>query len=152
MSHPSVQYVPGGDASNLTADGLIDLFHSLPPAYRNVGAWMMNSKTVGAVRKLKSSTGNYLWVDSLVAGNPPTILSRPVIEAVDMPDIGANAFPIVFGDFNSGYRIYDRIGLTILRDPFTQATNGLVRFHARRRVGGDVVKAEALRKLKISVS
>ena len=152
MVHPGVQYVPGGDAINLLANGLIDVFHALPPAYRNVGVWFMNSTTVGAVRKLVTSTGAPLWVDSLAAGNPPTILGRPVIEAVDMPDIAGNAFPIVFGDFNSAYRIYDRIGLTILRDPFTQATNGLVRFHARRRVGGDVVKAEALRKLKIATS
>ena len=152
MVHPSVSFIPGGDASNLTADGLIDLFHALPPAYRNVGAWMMNGTTVGAVRKLVTSTGHPLWVDSLAAGNPPTILGRPVIEAIDMPDVGAGNFPIVFGDFNSAYRIYDRVGLTVLRDPFTQAANGLVRFHARRRVGGDVVLPEAIRKLKISVS
>ena len=123
-----------------------------PPAYRGNGAWMMNSTTVGAVRKLVTSTGAPLWVDSLAAANPPTILGRPVIEAIDMPDIAANAFPVVFGDFNSAYRIYDRVSLTLLRDPFTQATNGLVRFHARRRVGGDVVLAEAIRKLKIATS
>jgi HK97 family phage major capsid protein len=152
MSHPGVQYSPGGDAALLTANGLIDLFHAVPPAYRQLGAWMMNSTTVGAVRKLVTTTGAPLWVDSLAAGNPATILGRPVIEAIDMPDIAANAYPVVFGNFNQAYRIYDRVGLTILRDPFTQATNGLVRFHARRRVGGDVVKAEAIRKLKISVS
>ena len=61
----------------------------------------MNSTTVGAVRKLVTSTGTPLWVDSLAAGNPPTILGRPVIEAIDMPDIAANAFPVVFGNFNS---------------------------------------------------
>ena len=152
MTHPSVLYTPGGDAALLTANGLIDLFHAVPPAYRQLGAWMMNSTTVGAVRKLVSSTGNPLWVDSLAAGNPPTILGRPVIEAIDMPDVASNSYPVVFGNFNQAYRIYDRVSLTLLRDPFTQATNGLVRFHARRRVGGDVVKAEAIRKLKISVS
>lgn len=152
MVHPSVLYTPGGDAALLTANGLIDLFHAVPPAYRQLGAWMMNSTTVGAVRKLVSSTGNPLWVDSLAAGNPPTILGRPVIEAIDMPDVASNSYPVVFGNFNQAYRIYDRVSLTLLRDPFTQATNGLVRFHARRRVGGDVVKAEAIRKLKISVS
>jgi HK97 family phage major capsid protein len=152
MVHPTVGYTPGGDANLLLANGLIDLFHALPPAYRQNGAWMMNSTTVGAVRKLVTTTGAPLWVDSLAVGNPPTILGRPVIEAIDMPDIAANAYPVVFGDFNSAYRIYDRVSLALLRDPFTQATNGLVRFHARRRVGGDVVKAEAIRKLKISVS
>jgi HK97 family phage major capsid protein len=153
MVHPAVSYYAGGDASNLTANGIIGLFHALPPAYRQVGAWMMNSTTVGAVRKLVTSgSGAPLWVDSLAAGNPPTILGRPVIEAIDMPSVAANAFPIVFGDFNSAYRIYDRIGMTLLRDPFTQATNGLVRFHARRRVGGDVVLPEAILKLKIATS
>ena len=152
MVHPTVAYTPGGDANLLLANGLIDLFHALPPAYRQNGAWMMNSTTVGAVRKLVTTTGAPLWVDSLAVGNPPTILGRPVIEAIDMPDIASNAYPVVFGDFNSAYRIYDRVSLTLLRDPFTQATNGLVRFHARRRVGGDVVKAEAIRKLKIATS
>ena len=104
MVHPAVNYTPGGDASLLTYDGLIDLFHAVPPAYRQLGAWMMNSTTVGAVRKLVSSTGNPLWVDSLAVGNPSTILGRPVIEAIDMPDIAANAFPVVFGNFNQAYR------------------------------------------------
>lgn len=152
MVHPSVAYTPGGDASLLLANGLIDLFHAVPPAYRQLGAWMMNSTTVGAVRKLVTTTGAPLWVDSLAAGNPATILGRPVIEAIDMPDIASNAYPVVFGNFNQAYRIYDRVSLALLRDPFTQATNGLVRFHARRRVGGDVVKAEAIRKLKIATS
>ena len=75
-----------------------------------------------------------------------------MIEAIDMPDVASNSYPVVFGNFNQAYRIYDRVSLTLRRDPFTQATTGLVRFHARRRVGGDVVKAEAIRKLKISVS
>ena len=153
MAHPAVSYYAGGNASALTAAGIIDLFHAVPPAYRQVGAWMMNSTTVGAVRNLVTSgSGAPLWVDLLAAGNPPTILGRPVIEAIDMPSVAANAFPIVFGDFNSAYRIYDRIGMTLLRDPFTQATNGLVRFHARRRVGGDVVLPEAILKLKIATS
>ncbi len=88
----------------------------------------------------------------LAAGQPETILGRPAVEAVDMPDIAANAYPVVFGDFASAYRIYDRIALSLLRDPYTQATNGLTRFHARRRVGGRVVRAEAIRKLKIATS
>jgi HK97 family phage major capsid protein len=124
----------------------------LPPAYRGNGVWMINSTSVAAVRKLSTSVGAPLWADSLAIGNPSTILGRPVIETVDMPDIASGTFPIVFGDFNQAYRIYDRVSLSFLRDPFTQATKGLVRFHARRRVGGDVVKAEAIRKLKMAVS
>jgi HK97 family phage major capsid protein len=69
-----------------------------------------------------------------------------------MPDIGGNGFPIIFGDFWNGYRVFDRISLSILRDPYSQASNGLTRFYGRRRVGGGVGKAEALRKLKIATS
>ena len=72
-------------------------------------------------------------------------------EITDMPDEGADTFPIAFGDFRRAYLIVDRINLSILRDPFTQGTSGTIRFIARRRVGGQVVLAEAIRKLKCSV-
>ncbi|MEJ0097868.1 MAG: phage major capsid protein [Bauldia sp.] len=69
-----------------------------------------------------------------------------------MPDVAGNAYPVAFGDFASAFRIYDRVALTLMRDPFTQATIGVTRFHARKRVGARVVRAEAIRKLKIATS
>jgi HK97 family phage major capsid protein len=152
MVHPDVAYTANGHATILSADALIDLFHSLPPAYRNAGAWMLNSTSIATIRKLKNTVGDYLWRDALSDSNPATILGRPVIEAVDMADVAAGTFPIAFGDFNSGYRIYDRVSLAVLRDPYTMAKKSLVRFHARRRVGGDVVRPEAIRKLKMATS
>lgn len=152
MVHPDVTYFPNGSTTVLNSDALIDLMYTLAPAYRNSGAWMMNGTTIATVRKLKDTVGQYLWQPSLIVGQPDTLLGRPVIEAIDMPDVGAGNFPIVFGDFNMGYRIYDRVSLTLIRDPFTQALNSLVRFHARRRVGGDVVRPLALRKLKMAAS
>lgn len=149
LTDTDVQTVANGHATELQVDGLIDIFHDLPAFYRNRGAWMMNAKTIGAVRKLKDADGNYLWRDSLVEGNPPTLLGRPVVDAPDMPDIEAASTPIAFGDFAEAYRIVDRIGLQVLRDPYSLATKGLVRFHARRRTGGRVVKAEAIRKLSM---
>ena len=113
---------------------------------------MLSSTSLAACRKLLNALGVSVWQPSLQAGQPDMLLGRPVIEAVDMPDIGAGNFPIVFGDFNLGYRIYDRVSLTFIRDPFTQALNALVRFHARRRVGGDVVRPQAIRKLKMATS
>jgi HK97 family phage major capsid protein/HK97 family phage prohead protease len=150
MVCPDIGFVSNGDVANLKADALIDLLYSLPPVYRNRGSWMMNGTTIAAVRKLKTTVGEYLWQESLADGAPPTLLGRPVIEAIDMPDIASGSFPILFGDFKSGYRIYDRVSLALLRDPFTQATNSLVRFHARRRVGGDVIRPAALMKLKMA--
>jgi HK97 family phage major capsid protein/HK97 family phage prohead protease len=152
MSDANINYTAGGDASAVKADGLIDIFYALAPAYRQRGTWMMNGSTLAAVRKLKDGQGQYLWQPALTAGQPETILGRPVVEAVDMPDIAGNAYPIAFGDFSTAYRIYDRVALSLLRDPYSVATSGLTRFHARRRVGGAVVRAEAIRKLKIATS
>lgn len=139
-----------GHATAITADGLIDLFYALNPAYRQRGVWMLSGTTLAAIRKLKDGQGQYLWMPGIAAGQPETILGRPAIEAVDMPAIGAGTYPVAFGDFASAYRIYDRVNISLMRDPYSVATSGLTRFHARRRVGGAVVRAEAIRKLKIA--
>lgn len=152
MSNADLDYTASGSATDVTADGLIDLMYDMAPAYRQRGVWMANGSTIATIRKFKDGQGQYLWQAGLQEGAPATILGRPVIEAPDMPDISGNAYPIVFGDFSVGYRIYDKVSLSILRDPYSVATSGLVRFHARRRVGGGVVRAEALRKLKVAVS
>jgi HK97 family phage major capsid protein len=149
-----IQEVVSGHASTLGSapgDLLIDLMAKLPTAYANNGAWLMNRLTLASVRKLKDSQGAYLWQPGIQAGQPSTLLSRPVIEAVDMDSVAAGKFPIVFGDW-SGYRIVDRVGLSILTDPFTRAKNGITIFHARKRVGGDVTHADKFVKLKIAAS
>lgn len=139
-------------AAAITADELINAFYDLPAFYRANATWGMNSGTLSAVRKLKTASGDYLWQPSLQAGQPELLLGRPVAELPDMEDIGAGNTPIVFGDFNQGYRIVDRVQLALLRDPFKLAENGQTRFHLRRRVGGGVVKAEALRKITNAAS
>ncbi len=148
--------MPTGNASTLgtaPADLLISFLYSFPKAYRQAGSWMMNASTLAQIRKLKDgTTGVYLWQPSYREGEPETILGRPVIEAPDMDDVGAAAQPIAFGDFKRGYRIYDRIGLSIFMDPYTQRTQGKVRFHARRRVGGGVVLPEAIKLIKCATS
>lgn len=134
-------------AAAFTADELIDLYHALPGAYAARAVWAMNRTTIGIVRKMKNAAGDYLWREPISEGNPATILGRPVVEFPDMPDPDAEEIPVVFGDFGSGFRIFDRVNLSVLRDPYSQQVNGLVRFHARRRVGGGVTKAEAFRTL-----
>jgi len=151
MADPTIPTVASGNASSFTADSLLDLYHSIPSAYRGNAVWGMNSNTLATARKLKDTAGNYLLATAGLAGAmATTLLGRPVVEMPDMPDVGANATPIVFGDFGQGYRIFDRVALSVLRDPYSQATNGMTRFHGRRRVAGGVAKAEALRKLKIA--
>lgn len=153
---PTVPVLPMGSADpNDTpkfTDALIKLLYSLAPAYRNNGSWMMNGLTIGRIRGLKDSTGRFMWMDSLAEGQPPTLLGRPVVEAIDMPDATAGATPIIYGDIASAYRVYDRVGLSVLRNPFTLDVYGQTRFTARRRVAGSVVRPEAIRKLKISAN
>ncbi|UJW85758.1 phage major capsid protein [Devosia sp. SL43] len=141
-----------GHATVLSADALIKMLYSLPGAFRNRGTWAMNGTTLATLRTLKDGQGNYLWQPSYQAGQPESILGRPVIEMLDMPDVAANAFPIAYGDFKAGYRIYDRVDLAILSNPFILATEGQTRFHARRRVGAGVVRPDAFRKLKMATS
>lgn len=151
-----VGYTFTGNASTLgsaPADKLVDLFYSLKAAYRKRGTWLMNGKTIGEVRKLKDPTsGLYLWQPALSADVPPTILGRPVVEDPEMPDIGSGTEPILFGDIGTAYRIIDRIGLSILVNPYLLATNGITRIHATRRVGGKVVQPAAIKKLRCATS
>lgn len=151
MINADIAYTPSGNASLVTADSLIALAYALPTAYRNAATWGMNSKTLGIVRTLKDGQGNYLWQPSYQAGQPETILGRPVVELPDMPDVAANAFPIILGDF-AGYRIVDRVAMSILSDPYSLAINGMTRIHASRRLGGSVVQAARFRKLKVATS
>jgi HK97 family phage major capsid protein len=155
LTDTGIASIVTGNASTLgtaPADKMIDAFYSLPAAYRANATWGMNSMTLAAVRKLKDSQGNFLWQPGLTAGQPETILGRPVAELPDMPDIAAGATPIVLGDFNQGYRVVDRVALALLRDPYSLATKGQTRFHLRRRVGGGVVKADAFKLIKVAAS
>lgn len=157
MSDTSVAYSVSGSASVIAdadggIDGLIDLLYAMHPFYRSRGVWMANGTTIGKLRKLKDADKQYIWQPSIREGQPDTLLGRPIIEAPDMPDISGGTYPLAFGDFATAYRIYDRVGMSILRDPLTQATSGLTRIHARKRVGGRLVRAEAIRKLKIGTS
>lgn len=151
MTNADIAYTTNGHATNLSADSLISLMYALPATYRNAGSWALNGTTLATIRKLKDGQGNYLWQPSYQAGQPETILGRPVVEMIDMPDIASDAFPILYGDF-SAYRIVDRVGLSILVNPYILATNGLTRIHATRRVGGGVLQAARFRKLKMATS
>ena len=144
--------VTTGAASTLgtsPSDTLIGVYHSLPSAHAQRAVWLMNRTTLGELRQIKDDNGRYLLVDPISQGMPMTILGRPVVEAVDMPDVAAGAVPIIFGDLQ-GYRIVDRVSFSLLRDPYSQATKGNVRLHARRRVGGDVTHTDRFIKVKVS--
>ncbi|WP_411891937.1 phage major capsid protein [Yoonia sp. SDW83-1] len=137
-------------AGVIDADDLITTFYRLKSPYRRVSAWMMNAATLAEVRKLKTASGDYIWRESIADGQPPTILGRPVYEAVDCPDPVSNSKAIIFGDFGTAYRIVSRLDIAVLRDPYSLAGKSAVKFHARQRVGGDVVQPEAARTIQVA--
>lgn len=154
MTNSDVGSVISGSDSAILADSLISLVHNIKSDYGRNGVFVFNRSTLAAIRKLKDTAGQYVFQAGmdLRGGAMATILGYPYVEATDMPSIAQNAFPVAFGDFRRAYMIVDRVNLAVLRDPFTQATTGNVRYIARRRVGGQVVQAEAINKLKISAS
>jgi HK97 family phage major capsid protein len=136
------------------ADGLISLFYTnLKTAYAKNATWVLNRQTLGSVRKLKDANKQYIWQPGYGAGAalPSTILGAPYVEMPDMPNEGANTTPIAVGDFNKGYRIVDRVMVSVLRDPYTLSNTGQILYRARKRVGGAVVLPEAIVKLQCHV-
>ena len=150
----SLGYVPTGAAGDFSAsepaDAIVDLVYSLGARYRANGTFVMNSKTAGAVRKMKDADGRFLWADSLAAGEPARLMGYPVLIAEDMPDIAANAYAIAFGDFRAGYTVAERPDLRILRDPFSSKPHVL--FYATKRIGGDVSDFAAIKLLKFATA
>ena len=150
----SLGYVVTGTAGDFDAvapgDAIVDLVYALGARYRANGAFLMNSKTAGAVRKLKDSNGRFLWSDGLAAGEPSRLMGYSVVIAEDMPDIATDSMAIAFGDFAAGYTIAERPDTRILRDPFSAKPNVL--FYATKRVGGDVSDFAAIKLLKFGTS
>lgn len=147
-------YVPTGAAADFAttnaSDAIVDLVYSLGAQYRANATFVMNSKTAGAVRKMKDADGRFMWSDGLQLGEPSRLMGYPVLVAEDMPDIAANAYAIAFGDFHAGYTVAERPDLRVLRDPFSVKPHVL--FYASKRVGGDVTDFNAIKLLKFAVS
>ena len=140
--------VSGADGAFAGAEAIIDLVYALGAQYRANGTFVMNSKTAGAVRKLKDNDGRFLWSDGLAAAEPARLLGYPVLIAEDMPDIDTWAPAIAFGDFSAGYTVAERPDLRVLRDPFSAKPHVL--FYATKRVGGDVSDFAAIKLLKFA--
>jgi HK97 family phage major capsid protein len=140
----------GAFAASNPSDALIDLIYALKAGYRQNGNFVMNRKTQAAIRKFKDSGGAYLWQPPAQAGGRASLMTFPLIEAEDMPDIGANALSIAFGDFRRGYLIVDRVGVRVLRDPYS--AKPYVLFYTTKRVGGGVQDFDAVKLMKFAAS
>lgn len=151
LTNSEIAYVPGTDASAIVADGLIDLTFALPEKYARNAVFLMKRATVGKVRKLRTSnTSEFLWAPGINGGTSPAILGYRYVECVDMPAATANLYPVIFGDLKAAYKIVDRQGITLMRDPFS--SKPFIEMYFTWRTGGQVVLAEAVRKMKIATS
>ncbi|MCO8029409.1 phage major capsid protein [Brevundimonas diminuta] len=140
----------GGFASTNPADKLIDLIYAPKAQYRPNGRFVMNRRTVSAVRKFKDADGNYVWSPATRPGETASLLGYPVTEIETMPDVAANSLSIAFGDFSRGYLIVDRAGVRVLRDPYS--AKPYVLFYTTKRVGGGVQNFDAIKLMKFAAS
>lgn len=127
-------------------DKLIDLIYSLKSGYRANAHFVMNRATQSVIRKMKDGDDNYLWQPSGTPGQSPTLMGYPVAESEDMPNMAADSLSLAFGDFRRGYLIVDRVGIRVLRDPYS--VKPYVLFYTTKRVGGGVADFEAIKLLK----
>jgi HK97 family phage major capsid protein len=138
-------------AAAVTLDEILDLFYSLKAPYRRNATFVMNDSTVKAIRKLKDSTGQYLWQPSVKEATPDTILSRPLITSAYAPEMAAGNKTIAFGDFGY-YWIADREGRVFKRLNELYAATGQVGFMATQRVDGKLILPEAIKVLQQKAS
>ncbi|OMQ44935.1 phage major capsid protein [Ensifer sp. 1H6] len=139
-----------GFAATNPADAFIKLYYSLKQGMRNNASWLTSDGVMEEIRKFKDGQGNYLWRAPDTAAGVATILEKPVNTDDNMPALGAGSFPVAFGDFKRGYLILDRLGIRVLRDPYTNKPK--IHFYTTKRVGGGVANFEAIKLMKVAAS
>lgn len=148
----TIEHVPSGAAGAFAAsnpaDVLFDLVHAFKAPYLAGASWIGRRQVIAAIRKMKAADGHYLWQPGLQQGQPPTLLDMPVVTDEDMPALVTGSLSLALGNFREAYQIVDRVGIRVLRDPYT--AKPYVKFYATKRVGGDVVNFEAVKFVKFT--
>lgn len=134
----------------LDADDMLDLIGDIKQGYNPM--YIFNKKTMVALRKLKDSQGQYLWAPSINGGVASTFAGENYAIMQDMPDIGAGNYAVAYGDFMRGYEIYDRVGMSVIRDNVTQARAQIINWTFARWLTGKVILPEAIKLLEIKAA
>lgn len=152
LNDPAITPVATATNDTFAADDIITLKYSVKTGYTGAAKFALNRAIIRTIRQMKASgTGEYLWAAGLGTAAPATIDGDPYVELPDMPSsVADQARILAYGDWQRAYTIVDRVQFAMQRDPYTQAGNGLVRFVARRRVGGQLVLPEAIAVLKVA--
>ena len=139
----------GAFAASNPADILFDVIGALNQAYLGGARWVSRREAITAIRKFKEATTNaYMWQPGLQPGQPDTLLGYPITLAQDLATLATDSLSMAFGNFTEGYQIVDRLGIRVLRDPFT--AKPYIRFYTTRRVGGAVVNFDAIKFVKFA--
>lgn len=150
----TIERIPSLDAATISAEGIINMVYSLKAAYRQGAVWVMNRATVGVIRTIRdesggANTGQFMWQPGF-GTQPATLAGFPIVEFEDMDDIAGSAIVAGFGNFRQAYTIVDRLGIRVLRDPYSAKPH--VEFYTTKRVGGDVLNFEAIKLMDIAAS
>ena len=150
----TIERIPSLDAATIAAEGIYNIIYALKAAYRPGSVWVMNRATVGVIRTIRdesggAGTGQFMWAPGF-GGQPATLAGYPIVEFEDMADIAGGNIVAGFGNFRQGYTIVDRLGIRILRDPYSAKPH--VEFYTTKRVGGDVLNFEAFKLMDIAAS
>jgi HK97 family phage major capsid protein len=147
-----LQQLETASAGVLSYADFVDMDEVLLPGFVPGASWLMNRTTRGFARKIVDSTGNPILLNRLANTEDstlPEIFGKPVVDVPDMPNVGSGGsgnLSIAYGDFRRSYLIYDRFGIRILRDPFTNKP--FVLFYTTKRSGGDVIKHQGIKLLR----
>lgn len=148
--HPwgDIKVTNSGNAGAITTDGILGIIYDLPEEFEANANLFINRSSVGALRKLKDAGNNYIWQPSFEKGQPSTISGVPIVTIPGMPTVAANAIVALYGDMQETYLVVDRIGIRVLRDPYTNKP--FVNFYTTKRVGGGVKNPDAMKALRIA--
>lgn len=152
----TIRRFASGFASTLptTAAGMLTLLQSVSGSlgwqYRDGAAWFMTNATLQVIRSVRDLQDRPLFLDSAVQAGQNSLLGHPVVEVEAMPEIGANSFPIVFGNVDLGYTLATAGGMQMTRDEITSP--GYTKFYTRQRVSGRPTDTAALRVVRVSAT
>ncbi len=114
LAHASTLGVTAADDVDISYTELVDLQHSVNPAYRQVGEWLLADAALKGIKKLKDGEGRPLWVPGVAVREPDTILGHRYAVDMNIPAPATTTIPVYFGDF-SKFHIRDVAGMTLLR-------------------------------------
>lgn len=142
LKNADIEKIEVGEGG-VTIDCLLKLINSLNEGYLANASFLMNRSTLSVIQSLKDKTERFIWQQSLTDPLKQSIFGIPIVISSNMPDIASDKLSIALGDFKSAYKIVDRSGINLLRDPYTDKP--FIRFYAVKRVGGDVVNPGAVK-------